>query len=132
MVDSRKSELDRIFQALGDPTRRSILRRLVSGDASVGELAKRFPISLAAVSKHLMVLEEAGLIARTRSGRHHHLRLRPKALRKASEWIEFYRGFWDARLDALSGFLEGGQAGAPTGKADGGSSGAARKRERSD
>ena len=95
-------ELSTTFAALADPTRRAILERLVDGEKSVGELADPFPISIQAVSKHLHVLEQAGLIERGRSAQLRPSRLRPVRLRPALEWLESYRRFWDesfARLE---------------------------------
>jgi len=94
-----------VYGALADPTRRAILRRLARGDANVGDLAGRFPISFNGVSKHVKVLERAGLVERTVLGREHVLRLRAAPLRDASEWLAHYRAFWDARLDALDELL---------------------------
>ncbi|MEP7291306.1 MAG: metalloregulator ArsR/SmtB family transcription factor [Chloroflexota bacterium] len=100
--------LDSVFSALADPTRRAILQRLANGTASVTELAEPFAenMSLPAVSKHLRVLETAGLIARQKDGRVHHLRLRPAPLRDAAEWLAFYRQFWDEQFDALAQYLQ--------------------------
>ena len=95
------SALDEVYGAIADPTRRAILGALARGDANVGDLAARFPISFNGVSKHVQVLERAGLIRRTVRGREHRLRLNPAPLRKAAAWLEHYRGFWEARLDAL-------------------------------
>jgi len=100
------SSLDRTFAALADPTRRAILSRLGLGEANVSELAEPFSISLPAISKHLRVLEEAGLLVRRKEGRTHHCHLRPDPLGDAVEWIEEARRFWDDRLDALAQFLE--------------------------
>ncbi|HEY2806468.1 MAG TPA: metalloregulator ArsR/SmtB family transcription factor [Gemmatimonadales bacterium] len=105
MVDHSRKPLDRVFHALSDPTRRAILGRLVRGPALVTELARPFPTSLAAVSKHLRVLEAAGLLTRRIEGREHHCALRPAPLRGAAEWILFYQKFWDSKLDALEAFL---------------------------
>jgi DNA-binding transcriptional ArsR family regulator len=99
-------QLDEVFYALSDSTRRSILDRLSSGEATVKELAEPFAMSLPAVSKHLKVLEKAGLLGREVDGRVHHMRLRPEGLRTAAEWVDHYRKFWDAQLDRLSAFLE--------------------------
>ena len=100
------SSLDRTFAALADPTRRAILSRLALGEANVSELAEPFSISLPAISKHLRVLEEAGLLVRRKEGRTHHCHLRAEPLSDAVEWIEEARRFWDDRLDALAQFLE--------------------------
>lgn len=104
MVKSNAA-LDRTFGALADPYRRELLRRLATGPRTVGELAAPLPISLVAVSKHLTVLERAGLVSRTRQGRHRLCRLRPTPLREASQWLAAYREFWTDRLDALEHYL---------------------------
>jgi len=98
-------ELSQTFQALGDPTRRALLERLAEGDATVGELAAPFPISLQAVSKHLAVLEQAGLIQRTRSAQWRRCRLQAAPLGDATDWLEHYRGFWEERFDRLDAHL---------------------------
>lgn len=105
MVESRENELGHIFHALSDPTRRRMLSRLADGSMSVTELAGPFDMSLAAVSKHITVLEWAGLVSRRRRGRTHQLSLRPETLRTAAEWLEHYSVFWEARLDALGRYL---------------------------
>jgi len=99
-------ELDRVFAALADPTRRAILARLARGDASVGDLAKPFDISLPAVSRHLDVLERARLIERRVDAQWRVCRLRARPLRKAANWIDHYRRFWEAQLDSLAELLE--------------------------
>jgi DNA-binding transcriptional ArsR family regulator len=100
------TNLDHVYGAIADPTRRAILAMLAEGDeVNVGFLADRFPISLNGVSKHIKVLERAGLVERTIQGREHRLRLRPEPLRQAAQWLEHYRRFWDARLDALEALL---------------------------
>lgn len=100
------SRLDAVFGALSDASRRAILARLAAGPASVGELASPLPMSLPAVSKHLKVLERAGLIARDRAGRVHRCRLDEPALHQAAEWIERTRAFWEGRLDDLARYLD--------------------------
>jgi DNA-binding transcriptional ArsR family regulator len=97
--------LDTVYGALADPTRREILGILAEGESNVGSLAKRFPISLNGVSKHVKVLERAGLVERTVEGREHRLRLNAHPLREASMWLEHYRAFWETRLAALEAFL---------------------------
>ena len=97
--------LDQVYGALADPTRRAILGILAEGEANVGSLAERFPISLNGVSKHVKVLERAGLVERTVQGREHLLRLNAEPLREAAVWLEHYRTFWDTRLTALEKFL---------------------------
>ena len=95
--------LDHTFGALSDPTRRAILVRLAKGEATVGELAKPFAMSLPAISRHLRVLEEAALISNERHGKHRRCRLKPEALSAAADWLDFSRRFWSgslARLDA--------------------------------
>jgi DNA-binding transcriptional ArsR family regulator len=96
------NSLDHTFNALADPTRRAILVRLAQGEATVGELAKPFEISLPAISRHLKVLEEASLISNERDGKHRRCRLKPEALAAAMAWLDFHRRFWIgsfARLD---------------------------------
>jgi DNA-binding transcriptional ArsR family regulator len=98
--------LDLTFGALADPTRRAILGRLARGDATVGELARPFRVSRPAVSKHLRVLERAGLVRRSREGRISRCALDAAAMREAAAWVERYRGFWSGRLDALANYVE--------------------------
>ena len=102
---SQSAELDRIFSALADPTRRAILRTLAQRPATVNEIARPFPVSLNAVSKHLMVLERAGLIRRQIKGREHHCWIEPRPLREAENWLEHYRTFWEQRMDALENYV---------------------------
>jgi DNA-binding transcriptional ArsR family regulator len=104
-MDDRQLRLDQIYGAIADPTRRAILSALSRGDVRVGKLADRFPISFNGVSKHVKVLERAGLLERTIQGREHWLRLKPAAFREASRWLDHYRAFWDTRLEALETFL---------------------------
>jgi DNA-binding transcriptional ArsR family regulator len=99
-------QLDSTFAALADPTRRSILSRLAEGEATVSELAKPFPISQPAISKHLKVLERAGLISRTRRAQWRLCQLDPEPLRDAVVWLEHYRRFWDGSFDRLAEHLE--------------------------
>jgi DNA-binding transcriptional ArsR family regulator len=98
--------LDRTFAALADPTRRAILARLTSGEASVLELAAPFNISLPAISKHLKVLERAGLIARSRERQWRPARLQAEPLKEVADWTEHYRRFWEERYDRLDEYLE--------------------------
>jgi DNA-binding transcriptional ArsR family regulator len=93
--------LDLVFAAVADPTRRAILASLRRGPATITELARPFPMSFAAVSKHVIVLERAGLIRREVVGREHHCHLAPQPLREATGWLERYRSSWEARLDAV-------------------------------
>ena len=97
--------LDRTFAALADPTRRAIVARLADGEASVTELAAPFAMSLPAVSKHLKVLEKAGLISRGRKAQWRPCRLEPEPLKEASDWLEEYRRLWEERLDRLDEYL---------------------------
>ena len=99
-------ELDRTFAALADPTRRAILARLAGGEATVTELAEPFDITLPAVSKHLKVLERAGLIARGRAAQWRPARLEAKPLKDVAEWTERYRRFWEESYDRLDEYLE--------------------------
>src|ERR1700730_805 len=98
--------LSATFSALADPTRRAILARLASGEATVGELAEPFEMSLPAVSKHLKVLERAGLIRRGREAQWRACRLQPEPLQDAADWIEEYRRFWEESLDRLDQYLK--------------------------
>jgi DNA-binding transcriptional ArsR family regulator len=107
MVKSNTARLDSIFHALADPTRRRILRDVAGGEKTVGEVARPFALTLAAVSKHLNVLEEAELIARERRGSFQIVRLNAKKLKPATEWLAFYEKFWNTQLDAMVKFLEG-------------------------
>jgi len=102
---SRNATLDHVYAAIADPTRRAILGRLVRGDTTVGDLAGRFPMSFNGVSKHVKVLERAGLVHRRVAGREHWLTLRPQPLGAASRWLDTYREFWEARLQALEEML---------------------------
>ncbi len=105
------AQLDLTFSALADPTRRAILARLATGEATVTELAKPFKISLPAISKHLKVLERAGLIVRSRAAQWRPCRLEPAALEGAAEWLEDYRVFWEGSLDRLDDHLRAIQKG---------------------
>ncbi|MDA0306536.1 MAG: metalloregulator ArsR/SmtB family transcription factor [Proteobacteria bacterium] len=98
--------MDATFRALADPTRRAILARLSKGQASVGELAEPFEMSLPAVSKHLKVLEGAELITRHRDGRVSRMEFNPDAMMGAVDWITHYKKFWESQLDKLARFLE--------------------------
>ena len=104
-------ELSRTFAALGDPTRRQILSRLAQSEATVSELAEPFPVSLAAVSKHLKVLERAGLIERDREAQYRPSRLQVEPLAAASDWIEKRRETWTQRFDRLDAHLQALQKG---------------------
>jgi DNA-binding transcriptional ArsR family regulator len=103
---TRGLRLDDTLLALADPTRRAILRRLARGEARVTDLARPFAISLNAVSKHIRMLERAGLVSRRRAGREHILAFNPEPLEGAAAWIAEQRAFWTARLDALGALLE--------------------------
>ncbi len=101
MVEQSSPQLDAIFHALGDATRRHMLRELAQGERTVGQLAEPFAMSLAAASKHIRTLESAGLIRREIRGRTHLCRLDPGPLASANAWLAFYERFWAQRLDAL-------------------------------
>lgn len=103
---SAKPDLDAIFGALADPVRRAIVVRLANGEASVGELAEPFAISLPAISRHLRVLEEASLIKRTTHGRHRRCNLRREPLALACGWLGQYQEFWGGSFDRLQAFLD--------------------------
>ena len=98
-------QLDHVFQALADPTRRAILARLASGEASVNELVEPFALSQPAISKHLKVLERAGLVSRGRSAQFRPVRLEPAPLAQAAQWLGDYRRFWEASFDRLEEHL---------------------------
>ena len=98
-------QLSTTFAALADPTRRAILARLTEGEATVSQLAEPFPITVQAVSKHLKVLERAGLIARGRSAQLRPSRLQGASLKEAADWLDDYRGFWERRFDRLDEHL---------------------------
>jgi DNA-binding transcriptional ArsR family regulator len=98
-------QLSSTFAALADPTRRAILARLASGEASVTELAKPFDMSMPAISKHLKVLERAGLVAHGREAQWRPRRLEPTALKGVHDWVEHYRRFWEQSLDRLDAYL---------------------------
>lgn len=106
MVNYRAADLDLTFAALADPTRRRIIQQLTAGETRVTELAEPFRISLPAISKHLRVLERAGLLRRRRAGREHRLQLNPEPMQAAAQWIEHYRHFWEGSLDRLADFVE--------------------------
>ncbi len=106
MVKYDRHVLDATFSAVADPTRRAILARLALGESSVTELAEPFAISLPAVSKHLRVLENAGLVIREKEGRTHRLRLAARPLKEAAQWIDHYRTFWEGQFVALEKHLQ--------------------------
>ena len=99
------TQLDAIFSALSDPTRRAILSRLSRGEASVTQLAEPFEMSLPAISKHLKVLQKAGLITQSREAQWRPCRLEAKPLKQAAEWLERYREYWEQSFDNLDSYL---------------------------
>jgi DNA-binding transcriptional ArsR family regulator len=105
MVDNDSPQLDTVFRALGDATRRGMLASLSLGEKSIGELAEPFSMSFAGASKHVKVLEEAGLVRREVRGRTHICRLEPGPLASADQWLRHYERFWTGRLDALEQLL---------------------------
>jgi DNA-binding transcriptional ArsR family regulator len=105
MVELQTRQLDAIFHALGDPTRRKMLRALSDGERTVSQLAEPYSMSLAAASKHIKALETAGLIRREVHGRTHICHLQPGPLASAHEWLSFYEGFWTVSLDRLEQLL---------------------------
>jgi DNA-binding transcriptional ArsR family regulator len=105
-MSSQAQELNQVFSALADPTRRRIIERLAHGQTTAGELAAPFGISKPAVSRHLKVLEGAGLIIRRKSAQRHLFDLSPAALDLAAGWIRHYRSFWEHRLEALGRFID--------------------------
>jgi DNA-binding transcriptional ArsR family regulator len=106
MVKYHSRTLDRTFAALADPTRRRILAHLTRGSRRVTHLARPHAMSLPAVSKHLRVLEKAGLLRRRRYGRVHEMQLDAEPLKKAAQWVEEYRKFWEGSIDRLAAYLE--------------------------
>ena len=105
MGEHQSGRLDSVFNALCDPTRRAILARLTDREARVTDIAAEFPISLNSISKHIRMLERAGLVRRSIAGREHLLSLQAAPLAEASMWIEHYRRFWEGRLAALEAFV---------------------------
>jgi len=106
MVEQLPASLDGVFRALADPTRRSMLRALSAGECNISELAAPFSMSFAAASKHVKVLENAGLVRRKVQGRTHLCSIEPAPLAAVDEWLRFYERFWTARLDALDALLQ--------------------------
>ncbi len=105
MGEYQSKQLDGVFNALCDPTRRAILARLTDTDARVTDIAAQFPISLNSISKHIRMLERAGLVRRSVNGRDHLLSLNAEPLSGAAQWIEHYRRFWEGRLAALDDYV---------------------------
>jgi DNA-binding transcriptional ArsR family regulator len=103
---SSTNSLDLVFKALGDPTRRKLLARLAKGPAMVTDLARPFGMSLPAVGKHIRVLEKAGLVKRTVTGRVHRCALNARPLKNAGDWLRRYQRFWDETLDSLNLYLQ--------------------------
>lgn len=101
-----EAQLDRVFAALADPTRRAILARLSSGEATVNDIAAPFPMSLPSVSKHLKVLEQAGLISRGRDAQWRPCRLEPAAFKAVDDWVERYRRHWEESFDRMGDYLK--------------------------
>ena len=106
MLNVSQARLDRLFRALGDRTRRELLARLAEQSATVTELAEPFAMSLPAVSRHIRVLERAGLVVRRVEGRVHHCSINPDGLETAEAWLKRYRRFWDGQLRALARYVE--------------------------
>jgi DNA-binding transcriptional ArsR family regulator len=106
MVEYQQAaRLDRVFSALADPTRRAILKSLTRRPATINEIAQPFPVSLNAISKHVMVLERAGLLHREIKGREHYCSIDPRPLSEANHWLDHYRQFWEQRMDALQMYV---------------------------
>jgi DNA-binding transcriptional ArsR family regulator len=112
MVSQRTASLDRVFQALADPTRRSMLRRLAGEELNIRQLAEPLRMTFPAASKHVRVLESAGLVRRTVRGRSHFCRINAAPLAAVDEWLRFYQRLWTERLDALAELLEAEDAAA--------------------
>jgi DNA-binding transcriptional ArsR family regulator len=111
MVERSSATLDLTYAALADPTRRAILQRLRDAEARVTDIARPLPMSLNAVSKHISVLERAGLVRREIRGRDHYLRADPGRLTEAERWIAEYTGFWERRADALAAHIDNRETG---------------------
>ena len=105
MVNGRRP-LDLVFGALSDPTRRGLLEQLAAGESNVGRLAERHAMSAPAISKHLKVLERAGLIRRARQGREHRIRVDPRPIREARNWMATYATYWEQQFDAVQEYLD--------------------------
>lgn len=106
MVNNSARQLDLAFSALAHPIRRGIVARLAGGEATVAELARPYRVSAPAITKHLHILEDAGLVSRRKEGREHHCRLQAARMEQAERWLEFQRRFWNDRLDALERYLK--------------------------
>ncbi|MBI2385884.1 MAG: helix-turn-helix transcriptional regulator [Elusimicrobia bacterium] len=106
MVNYQERRLDLAFGALSHPIRRGILARLSTGEATIAELARPFKVSAPAITKHMRVLEDAGLLSRVKKGREHHCRLERERMKEAEAWIEAHSKFWNAKLDALELYLK--------------------------
>lgn len=106
MPSAKRDPLDQIFMALADKTRRELVHRLANSESTMNELAKGFDMSLAAISKHVKVLENAKLIKRRITGRVHHISLAPEQLTEALDWISIYRNFWQKRMNLLTEIIE--------------------------
>jgi DNA-binding transcriptional ArsR family regulator len=117
MVEYNDTQLDTVFHALGDATRRQILRELAGGERTVTQLAEPFAMSLAAAAKHIQVLEGARLVRKEKRGRMHVCRLEAQPLERASDWLRYYERFWTTRLDVLERLLNEADAKTPSGSA---------------
>lgn len=106
MVNNNRRQLDLAFGALSHPIRRGILARLATGEATVAELAKPYRVSAPAITKHMRILEDAGLLSRRKQGREHHCRLEAEKMKQAQAWIEQQRALWNDRLDRLAQYLK--------------------------
>lgn len=106
MVNYNQRHLDLAFGALAHPIRRGILARLATGEATVAELAEPFKVSAPAITKHMRILEDAGLLSRKKQGRQHRCRLEERRMKEAQAWLEAQRAFWNDRLDALERYLK--------------------------
>lgn len=106
MVNHHPHHLDLVFGALAHPIRRGILARLARGEATVAELARPFKVSAPAITRHMRILEDAGLLSREKLGREHHCRIEAQRLKEAEAWMEQHRKFWHERLDALEHYLK--------------------------
>ena len=106
MVNYNEEQMSAVFMALADATRRGMITRLSEGPATIGELGRPYAISKPAVTRHVKVLERAGLVSRKKDGRIHRCKLNPAPMKTAEDWIEKHRKFWEASLDSLASYLE--------------------------
>lgn len=106
VMDAHSNDLDTVFNSLADPTRRDILKRVSTKELTIGEIAKHYKLTFAAISKHLKVLERARLIVKHRSGKQQLVKIAPTAFKDATTYLDYYKRFWEERLDSLEEYLK--------------------------